>query len=384
MTSFIKMTKRTFILATVIVGLASCGAPETTDLASLRSELDSLKSVRTELEANILAVEEKIDLLDTTIQNTLVTAHETEQGTFKHYFEVYGNVQTDKAVTLFPESSGVVTSIRVEEGQQVTKGAVIMTLDTELINKNIQELETSLDLANTLFEKQQRLWEQNIGSEVQYLEAKNRKESLENSLETLREQRNKSTVRAPFSGVIDEIFPHVGEMASVQMPAVRLVSLQGLYITADVTERYINDIVEGDSVSIVFNREDTIQGSIGRVGKYINPTNRSFSIRVELAGESSALRPNSLVALKINDYTKEEAVSIPSTLIMQDGNGEDYVYVIGKDEHNRAMAKKQNIVTTMTYDSHTMVSQGLKKGDLIINKGSRSVRNGDLIEVTTI
>ena len=371
-------------LAMTVIALVSCGDTETSGIEALKAELDSLKQVRSEVESHILAVEEQIDLMDTTVKSELVTAYTADQGTFKHYFDVYGNVQTDKAVTLFPESSGVVTSIRVVEGQRVSKGTVIMILDTELIEKNIQEVETSLDLANTLFEKQQRLWEQNIGSEVQYLEAKNRKETLENSLETLREQRNKGTVRAPFGGVVDEILPKIGELASVQMPAARLVSLEELYITADVTERYITDVAEGDSVTIVCNREDTIHGAIGRVGRVINPTNRSFSIRVELAGESAALRPNSLVAMKVNDFTRNEVVSIPSALIMQDGNGDDYVYVVAMDERNRKIARKRNIATTMSYGGKTMVSEGLENGELIINKGSRSVRDGDLIEVTKI
>lgn len=368
----------------IAILLAACGSEQQSDLQKLKADLDSLKLVRSSVEEQILAVEEQIDLMDTTIENALVTSYETDKGTFKHYFEVYGNVETDKAATLYPESGGVITSIRVEEGQNVSKGTVIVTIDTDLIDKNIAELETSLDLANTLFEKQKRLWDQNIGSEVQYLEAKNRKESLENSLATLQEQRNKSTVRAPFSGVIDKIFPKEGEMAGMQMPVARLISLEGLYITADVTERYVNDIAAGDSVWALFNRTDTIAGVISRVGKYINPNNRSFEIKVKLNSEGAGLRPNSLVALKINDYTQQEAITIPSSLIMQDGQGADYVYVIRKDEHQRSVASKRSVKTMMSYEGKTMVSEGLKKGDLLIDKGSRSVRDGDLIEVTTI
>lgn len=373
-----------FSLGLIAVLVVACESRPGGDLQNLKSELDSLKLVRSGVEKQILAVEERIDLMDTTIEHALVTSYETDQGTFKHYFEVYGNAETDKSATLYPEASGLIMSIKVEEGQQVSKGTVILTIDTDMIERNISEVETSLDLATTLFEKQKKLWDQNIGSEVQYLEAKNRKESMENSLATLREQRRKSTVRAPFSGVVDKIFPKVGEMAGMQMPVARLVSLEGLYITADVTERYVNDIVAGDSIWALINRTDTLHGVIGRIGKYINPNNRTFEIKVKLDTEGTGLRPNSLVALKINDYTEEGAITIPSSLIMQDGKGANYVYVISKDEHERSIASKRAVKTKMSYEGKTMVSEGLKNGEQLIDKGSRSVRDGDLIEVITI
>lgn len=378
------MKLRFIILAAIIAGLASCSTPEKTGLAALQTKLDSLKKVRTTLEAEILAVEEEIDLLDTTIQNTLVTAYETSQGTFQHFFEVYGNVASDKSVVIYGENGGAIQSIKVKEGQSVKKGQILVSQDVDLINKNIEEIRTQLDLATTLFDKQKRLWDQNIGSELQYLEAKNRKESLENSLATAQEQRSKSTVVAPFSGVIDKVFPKIGELVGMGSPIVRLVNTDELYLNADVSERYLGDVAQGDAVQVILNREDTMYSTISRIGEYINPTNRSFEVRVDLEKSTDVLRPNSLVVVKINDYTKEEAISIPSTLIMQDGNGEDYVFVISKDEHNREMAQKRNIVTTMSYNGQTMVSEGLTKGELIINKGSRSVRDGDLIEVTTI
>jgi len=364
--------------------LAACSPESDGDLAKLQSRLDSLKSVRSEVEKEILAVEQQIDLLDSSKTNTLVTSYDVGSGVFKHYFEVYGNVETDQTATLYPESTGLVQEILVEEGQEVSKGQIIVRLDTELIEKNIAELKTSLELATTLFQKQERLWEQNIGSEVQYLEAKNRKESLENSLATLREQRKKATVRAPFSGVVDKVFPKKGEMASMQMPVARLVSLDGLYITADVTERYVNDIHEGDSTWIIVNRHDTLKGAIGRVGRYINPTNRTFEIKVITSGKNEALRPNSLVALKINDYTLEKAITLPASMIMQDGRGKDYVYVISEDEFGRKIASKRPVNSGMSYEGMTVIHKGLQPGEVVIDRGARSVRNGDLVDLTTI
>jgi RND family efflux transporter MFP subunit len=373
-----------FYFLILLAVVSACSEPVNDDLAELQVRLDSLKQVRNEVEQEILAVEEKIDLLDTTIEKALVTTYSVEEGVFKHYFEVYGNVQTDQTATLYPESTGLVMDISVEEGQEVSKGQVLLKLDTELIEKNIAELETSLDLASTLFEKQQRLWEQNIGSEVQYLEAKNRKESLENGLETLKEQKRKATVRAPFSGVVDKIFPKVGEMANMQTPVARLVSLNGLYITADVTERYVNDIAQGDSALIVIARQDTLQGVIERVGRYINPTNRTFEIKVLPLGSNAKLLPNSLVGLKINDHTLEEAITLPASMIMQDGTGRDYAYVLSEDEHKRKIATKRPVMTGLSYEGQTVIKRGLEPGDVVIDRGARTVRNGDLVETTTI
>jgi RND family efflux transporter MFP subunit len=378
------MNTNSILLSLAIALLAfSCRSPET-PLDKLIAERDSLRAVQTELESHISEVETEIAKRDTTLENKLVTTYSTQQKTFKHYFEVYGNVESEKAATLFAENPGNVTELVVEEGESVSKGQVLIKLDTEIANKNIQELQTSLDLATTLFKKQKRLWEQNIGSEVQYLEAKNRKESLENSLATAREQRSKSTIRAPFAGVVDKIFPKVGEMAGPQSPMVRMVNLENLYITADVTERYINEIKKGDEVSVVVGK-DTVQSSITRIGDFINPTNRSFEIRVNISDTLKLLRPNSLVKMKINDFTRNEAVIIPSSVIMQDAAGDDYIFVTErKGENGQRVARRRKISTGASYEGKTLINTGLKPNEEIIDKGARSVRDGDRIEVTKI
>jgi len=246
------------------------------------------------------------------------------------------------------------------------------------------EVRTQLDLAETLYEKQKRLWDQNIGSEVQFLEAKNRKESLENSIATLREQRQKSSVVAPFDGVVDKVFPKVGELVGMSVPVVRLVNIDELYVNADVSERYMGDIAKGDSVWMIVNRNDTIKSAISRVGDYINPANRSFEIRVDIAEKVAVLRPNSLVILKVNDYTEEGAIVIPSSVIMQDGAGKDYVFALQRDEHSDLVARKTPIKTGLSHLGKTVVKEGVKEGDELIDKGSRKVRDGDKVKKTTV
>lgn len=353
-------------------------------LEEYNARLDSLRAERDKIDVKITAVSAKIAELDTAAERKQVTVYRPERTVFKHYFEVHGNVETDRAATLYAENPGPVTAINVTEGQRVKKGHVLVRLDSELTARNIAELRTSLELATTLFEKQKRLWEQNIGSEVQYLEAKNRKESLEQSIATLEEQKGKSTVRAPFDGVVDKIFPRVGEMASVQAPVARMVNLDNLYITADVSERYVGRVKEGHKVDVIINRSDTVRAEVTRAGTYINPNNRTFEIRINLEEPPAELMPNSLVVLRINDFTKEDAIAIPSSLIMQDGAGKDYVFTIRNGEKLGPVAQKQPIETGMRYLGRTLVYEGIDEELPIVDKGSRSVRDGDRVEEVNI
>lgn len=372
------------LILTALLAMASCNQKPDTPLAKLIEKRDSLKDIRETLDTKIFTLDDKIAELDSTVSRKKVTVVATEPGLFEHYFDVYGNVQSDKTATLVTENPGNVTEILVQEGQEVKKGQVLVRLDQGVFNRNMQELKTQLELATTLYEKQKRLWEQNIGSEVQYLEAKNRKESLENNLATLREQKSKSSVVAPFAGIVDKIFPKVGEMAGMQSPIVRIVNLDQLYITSDVSERYINALKKGDQVKLIINNSDTLISSIARIGKYINPVNRSFEIRVEVDSVNQELRPNSLVAMKINDFTKENAIVLPSSIIMHDSKGKDYVFVVGTDDKGRNVATKTPISTGASYQGKTVVLEGVQAGDQVINKGARTVRDNELINISTI
>lgn len=374
---------KTGVFFIAIFTVVSCNRQPETKLDQLIAQRDSLKEDRKVLDEKIHELELQIQELDTTITNKVVTIITADTSVFKHYFDVYGNVQSDKTASLFVENPGIITQILVEEGQQVKKGQLIVRVDDEVYSSNLQELQTSLNLATILYDKQKRLWDQNVGSEVQYLEAKNRKESLENSIATLREQKSKSSVVAPFDGVVDKIFPKVGELAGMQVPVARIVNLDDLYITADVSERYVNTLREGDEVSLRING-DTVLSKITRVGAFINATNRSFEIRVGLDEKIEQIRPNSLVAMKINDLTKVGAIVLPSSIIMQDGKGEDYVFVLGKDDRGHDIALKKTIQTGASYEGRTVVVQGINPGDKVIDKGARTVRDSDRVDTAII
>lgn len=383
MKKFIQGCSLLIISAVVMV---ACSSRPETPLEHLKDRRDSLKTVLNKIESQLAEVEKEINRQDSTIQYPLVTTYEVRPMVFRHYFEIYGNVQSDQVATLYAENPGNVEKIAVREGEQVRKGQVLVSLDTEIADKNIAELKTSLELATTLYQKQKRLWDQNIGSEVQYLEAKNRKESLENQLATLREQRGKSTVSAPFDGVVDKIFPKVGEMAGGQNPVVRMVSLKNLYATADVSERYAGHVNAGDSVMIVLASKDTLITEVTRVGSFINPANRTFEIRIDLPDTLSLLRPNSLLRLKVNDLTVRNALVVPTNLVMQDGSGDDFVYVIQRVEgrEDYPVAVKRILELGPSQNSFALVKKGLSPGESVIDQGSRSVQTDEPVKITTL
>ncbi|NQX90794.1 MAG: efflux RND transporter periplasmic adaptor subunit [Flavobacteriales bacterium] len=374
------------ILAFIFIGLlSSCSETPEQEIAGIEAEIkelnqtikestqksDSLSKVLENLKKGLPAEEESL---------LKITSYEIQQKDFDHYFTVQGNIETDKNAQVFPEAQGVVKSIFVKEGQKVTKGQKLMSLDMDVIYQNIKEVETSYELAKDIFERQERLWEQKIGSEVQYLEAKNRKESLEATLATLRTQAAMGVVKSPFSGVVDQVVPKIGEMASPAMPVARVVSLNEMYVTSQDSEYYSGKVEEGMPVIVVVPGMDTLKTVIERVGQYINPENRTFEVMVGLDKESK-FKPNMYAALEINDISMDSVSVIPSSMIQQDAQNREYVYIIRKEGENSS-THKQIIQTGPSYNAETVLLGGLKAGDLIVDRGSRKVIDGQTVEVT--
>jgi len=370
----------------LILLISACGSTTQegngNELEQLIAERNELRTQYNELGTEISQLEKQIAKLDTTKRKTLVTVLPAKVDTFRHYFEVYGSVDVKRNSMLVAESPGNVEAILVDEGATVNKGQAIIKLDDKMIRKNIDEVETSYDLAKTLYEKQERLWEENIGSEVQYLEAKNRKESLENSLATLQEQLSKTTIRAPFSGVIDDISIKVGEFAGAGVPVARLLDLSDFHIEADVPESYSTDLKEGNEVLVIFPGSDTLDAKITTIGRYINPANRTFRILVEVEGENGQFKPNQLTVLRINDKTVPNSVVLPSNVIQQDSKGNDFVYVAKKTDGPFAVVEKTSVEMGEVYEGRARVISGLEGGEDIVNRGSRSIRDEQEIEIT--
>lgn len=370
-----------FLLVTL---LSACGdvPTENGELAQLIEKRNELRDQYNELGTQISELDEKISEQDTTKKRTLVTVLQAEVDTFKHYFEVYGSVDVKRNAMLVAESPGTVKAIYVDEGDEVAKGGAIMKLDDALIRKNIDEVETSYDLAKQLYEKQSSLWEENIGSEIQYLEAKNRKESLESTLATLNEQLSKTTIRAPFSGVVDDIMIKMGEMAGGGTPVARLLDLSDFHIEADVPESYTSRIDVGSDVNVIIPGVDTLHAEITTIGRYINPANRTFRILVDVEAENGRFKPNQLTILRINDLVVPEAVVLPSSVIQQDSKGEEFVYVAKQTDQDYAIAEKRSVKMGDVYQGSAQVISGLKGDERIIDRGSRSIRDLQEVEIT--
>jgi RND family efflux transporter MFP subunit len=229
-----------------------------------------------------------------------------------------GTVEAEQSVELYPERSGTITSIFVKEGQQVSKGQNLAQIDSSIIESSITELQTQLDLARTTFERQKRLWDQNIGSELQFLQAKAKKEGLENNLNSLREQAKKLKVTAPFSGIIDEIFIKEGGLAAPQLPAVRLINLSKVHVESDVTESYLKTVSKNTEVELFFpSIGKKIKAKIDQVGNFINPNNRSFKVRMNINNSNNELKANLLANVRINDF-QNSGIVIPTKLIQKD------------------------------------------------------------------
>lgn len=364
--------------------LYACSSHDNTDLGKLMHERDSLKEVHSDVEDKIKTLDEQIAKLDTTIKKrlVLVTTQKLQKQKFEHYFDAHGVVESERNVTLNAEMGGLVRQINIEEGATVSEGEVLIVLDTDVIQKSIDELETAYELAKTVFARQESLWKQNIGSEIQYLEAKNRRDGLEQKLKTLKAQKDMSVIRAPFSGVVDDIMVKQGEMANPMFPVVRLVNLSSVYINADISESYIGKVKQGSEVKVNFpSLGEERMYKVNRTGNFINPNNRTFKIRIEIENKDQALKPNLLAVLNIRDFEADSAIVLPSMAIQQDANGNDFVFIA--ESNSSQVAKKIKVKSGKSYMGKTMITEGLEGDEEVILDGARSIKDGEFIEVAS-
>ncbi len=362
--------------------LLACQAPveENSDLASLNAQKAELKAEYDKLSQQISDVEAKIAEMDTTRKAPLVSLYTVGTKSFDTYFSIQGNMEAEENALVYPELNGAVKSIRVREGDRVSKGQVIVELDTELISKSIREVETQYELAQDMYERQKNLWDQKIGSEAQYLQAKTQKEALENSLATLNEQKDMGKVRAPFAGTVDEIVPKIGEMANPMMHVTRVINLNKMYIDADVSEKYYHEVAAGNPVKVIAG-PDTLHAEIQRVGKYIKPENRTFQIRLDLDNNDGRLIPNQLAKLEISNFHKDSVVVLPAHMLIEDARGNAYVYIASKKGGETIVSKK--IIDVKEIFKGEAWVDGLSAGDMIVDKGSKKAVDGKAVRLVS-
>jgi len=299
---------------------------------------------------------------------------------FNHYIEVSGAAEAINAAYISPEINGQVKEIYVKEGEKVTKGQVLLKINSSIIESSIKELETALELAKTVYEKQKQLWDKNIGSEIDYLQAKNSKESLESKLETLDAQADMAIIKAPIDGIIDDVFIKEGELAIPGMLAIQLVNLESLYIKDDVSEAYLTKVKKGDMVQLEFPSYPglNMEVPVHRIGNVVKSANRTFVVQLKIKNPDATIKPNVLAKIKINDYSVDDALLLPSLIIKQDLTG-SYVYMLNSENNQ---ARKVYIETGISYKDQTMITHGINSGDQVIIKGFNQVSDGTLVRMT--
>jgi len=258
---------------------------------------------------------------------------------------------------------------------------MLFTLDSDIISNSLEEVKGQLELAQVLYQKRKKLWDQNIGSEIEFLQAKNSYESLDARARSLQAQFELSQVRAPFSGYVDEVAVKEGEMAAPGMPVLRLIALDDVYLKGDVSERYLRQVQKGTPVEVYFESLDRRSNSqIDEVSRFIKAENRTFSVRMDLENKDGMLKPNLLAEVRIRDYAAEKAITLPSRVILQSPDGRDFVYLFEAMANGRGKVRRQFIETGVSYEGRTEVLSGLESGLQVIDKGARSVKEGQRVE----
>ena len=353
---------------------------ENTTVADLNARRDSISNLIETLRADLAQVDASLARLDSTRNFSSVTTLEVVQGSFAHGFQVYGTVASDRSVTLYPEMAGSISKVTVQGGERVRKGAVLVALDAAMAKASLAEVQTQLGLAQTVFEKQDRLWKQHIGSEVQFLQAKTQFESLQKRLATVQQQIGMTNIVAPFDGIVDEVFAKEGEYGAPGMPMLRIVGSGGLSLDMQVPEPYIQRISKGDVVSMNFTAIGLVEkGRVSQVGDYINPGSRTFTVSVDLPNNAS-LKANMMASVTIQDYQKDEALLIPNRLILQDTKGQDYTYVFIPNGAIGTIARR-DLTLGLANDEMTEVLAGIAAGEKVVDRGIRSVQPGEIVKL---
>ncbi|MBI9033803.1 MAG: efflux RND transporter periplasmic adaptor subunit [Bacteroidales bacterium] len=374
------MKKILFLFA--LIGLISCNNQ---DPQSIKTKISNKKAEIVKLEKDIEDLQLELVTLEgnnhTTFNVIKVKAKQIAPEPFNHYFEASGMLEAVNSAVISPEIVGKIEDIYIKEGEYVTAGTLLAKINTAVIESSIKELETGLTLASLIYEKQKNLWEQNIGSEIQFLEAKNRKESLEQSLITAKSQLDLSVLRAPINGIVEDVRLKKGELASPGYQVMQIVNLDEMYVNVNVPDKFIAAVHQGDTVNVRFPSYNNLEFNeeIYRTGNIINNQSLTFEVQLKIENENGSLKPNVLSVVKFNDYSNDKAITLPAIIIKQDLKG-SYVYVARKSGE-RMIANKQYIKTGFSYNDLTMITEGLAINDLVITDGYNLVSDGLKVDV---
>lgn len=360
--------------------LASCSNSE--NAGDKKTVLEKLKKEQAELKEKILTLENELaetdSLSEQRSKNVGVT--DMKETLFNHYIEVQAKVEGDEDVIISAESMGAVTSVSVDAGDKVSKGQILAQTDDRIIRQGIAEMQAQLELTTQIYNKQKNLWDQKIGSEVQFLQAKANKESMDKRMGGLQEQWELTKIKSPINGTVDQVNIKVGETVAPGFPVFRVVNLNDLKVTAEVAESFISRVRKGNEVLISFpDQSKEIRSKLNYSGQAINALNRTFNVEVRLNPKDGSFNPNMVAVLKIVDYSAPKAFIVPVGALQKSSDGE-FVYVAAS-ENGKILARRKTVHSGMTYNGVTEITSGLTEGDKVITFGYQNIIDGDIIRL---
>ena len=377
----------------IILIFIQCGSPIKKSITEIISEgsLEEIQLLKTthvktinQLKKELNQLNEALLLKDQTQRYVLVESIELEKEIFNHFVSFQGSIETDKNVVIYPEIPGLLKKIHVKEGQQVTEGTLLAEISDGGLIDQLDQLKLQLKLAKTTYNRQKRLWNQKIGSEIQFLQAKTNYLSLQKSVSQMNDQVTKTKITAPFDGIIDHIIADSGSNLSPGMtPILRVVNLDQMKVAAEIPEMHLPNIQKNTSaivsvpvLGIQFNEV------VANVGNFINPNNRSFRVEISINNENGALKPNMTAEIKVNDYKNPEAILVPIKDVLENQNGESYVYLLEVSDEANDIYKvvKTFVKLGKTSDNKIEIIEGLEAGDKIVEEGIRLIKDQQLVK----
>lgn len=375
------MTKLIFPLLVATSLIVSCGDKQnnqTVDQLIAAKNNKELQARKAAIQADLAKIDAALATLNVRKEEALVSVLTLKDTVFNHYLDIQGSVNTKENILIQPEMPGTLIALNVKAGQRVSKGQLLARVDDGGSSQQVASLETQYQLAKTTFERQKNLWNQKIGSEIQYLQAQTQMLSLQRSVAQAKAMLSKTEIRAPFSGTIDEVFVERGQVvAAGPQGLMRIVNLNNMYVSTSVPESYIGKLKVGTQVDVFLTSlNKNYKGKVRQIGNFINPNNRSFGIEVSIPNPENLLRPNQVAKLKVIDYTVKNAIVVPSNVIQEDGKGNQFVFVASNSNGKTATAKKAMVTTGKSSDNVTEILSGLSANDIIVIEGVNTISEG--------
>lgn len=366
--------KKLFIIPVLAIAIVACNSGG----SDKKAELEKLKTQQAEINSKILALETELSANDSAPKNVAVSVMTLKAAAFKNYIDVQGRVDADENISVSTEMPGTITRINVQVGDEVHTGQVLAETDTRAINQQISDLQTNSALVNQVYDKQKSLWDQKIGTEIQYLQAKTNKESMEKKMLALQEQLRMSKIISPINGTVDAVDIKLGQSVAPGMPSIRVINFSNLKVKADVSESYASKIKKGSEVIVHFpDTNDSLVTKVNFVSRAINNASRTFTVEV-LLDDKKEYHPNMVARLNINDYqSAATTITVPVRTIQKDETNQTFVFVA-----ENGIAKKKVVTLGKEYRGQAEITSGLKEGDILVTLGYDLLNEGDHIEFT--